>query len=453
MSERLFGTDGIRAIPGEHPLVPELVRKVAYLAGSMFRNGAASEPPKVLIGRDTRDSGDKVARWLVEGLAAAGCQAVDLGVIPTPALANLVPRWRAACGIVISASHNPPEFNGIKFFAPTGLKLDPDSERRIETQLASLPDGQRPAGRPAPTLHRGEDAERDYLDFLRSTFPPSLDLSGLKVVLDCANGAACRVGPRLLKSLGATVIPIGISPSGFNINLGFGALETEAMRREVVRQGADAGVALDGDADRAVFADEHGHAADGDVVLSLAAPYLKSRGLLRGDKVVATVMSNFGLLKFLERCGIGTIQVPVGDRSVTEALMRERLSLGGEASGHIVFARYAPTGDGLLTAIQTLAILRAERRPLSHFRKRLTLYPQILKNVPVRQKVPFDELPRFQKRLKELENGMRGQGRLLVRYSGTEPLLRILVEGPKKAALQKLVQDILTAYKKETHEP
>ena len=453
MSERLFGTDGVRGIPGEGALAPSMVRRIAFAAASHLKarrvnHGGAA--PEILLARDTRHSGPALARSLIEGFSEAGCATVDIGVIPTPSLAQLTPRWGAAAGVMISASHNPPEFNGIKFFDARGLKLGEDAELEIE-KLALEFDPPRPApgGPRPPTIHRTEDAERDYLDFLRSTFPPSLDLDGMKVVLDAANGAAYRLGPRLFKSLGASVTALGCSPSGHNINLGSGALDTESLRAAVVKAGADIGVALDGDADRCILVDEEGRACDGDVILSAAAAFFKSRGVLRNDKVVVTVMSNFGLLAFLKERGIEAVQVPVGDRSVTEAVVKEDLSLGGENSGHIIFSRCSLTGDGLLTALQALAVLRTEGRPLSHYRRALRLFPQILKNVPVERKVPLEELPHFQTRLAELSRSLKGRGRIFVRYSGTEPVLRILVEGPSRDELKPIVSSILSAYKKE----
>jgi phosphoglucosamine mutase len=287
------------------------------------------------------------------------------------------------------------------------------------------------------------------LDFLRSTFPAHLDLSGKKIAVDCANGAAYRIAPRLLELLGARVFPLGIKPNGSNINRGFGALETQAMQKEVRRRGCDYGVSFDGDADRAILADRSGVLCDGDVILSMAATDLRSRGLLNRNKVVLTVMANYGLIQFFKEQGIGVEIVPVGDRNVTEAIERENLSLGGEASGHIVFRRFGPTGDGMLTALQTLSILAGSGKPLSYFRKQYRTYPQILRNIRTENRVPLEDLPEMQKCIRECERHLRGKGRVFVRYSGTEPLIRILVEGPELVAVRRLSEKIAVTFNRE----
>ena len=452
MSSELFGTDGIRGIPGRYPLVPDLVRKLGFVAsGVMLRRGGRpgplnGSPPPILIGRDSRASGAALSRQLAQGFAKAGCAAIDAGVIPTPALSYLVPRRGVLFGAMVSASHNPAEFNGIKFFTRDGFKMGPDLEKRIEAGLESAQD----PGSGSPRLIDGAAAAaRDYADFLRSTFPVDLDLRGKKIAVDCANGAASKIAPRLLRSLGADVFAVGCSPDGTNINRRCGALDTRALCREVRRRGCACGVAFDGDADRAVFADERGRPCDGDLLLSMLAADLREKRLLRGGTVVLTVMSNYGLIRWLGGLGIKTVTVPVGDRNVTEAIEKERLSLGGESSGHIVLRRFAPTGDGLLTALQILAILVREGRPLSAFRERYRAYPQVLRNVRVDRRVPLEDLPETGRRIRAGEERLRGAGRVFVRYSGTEPLLRILVEGPRAAEVRGIAEEIASVFSKE----
>lgn len=441
----LFGTDGVRGIPGEGPLTPAGVRKLGQLAAQAFLRRTPKEAPFALLGRDTRDSGPALARQLADGFAAAGVRLVDLGVVPTPAVSYLAPRRGALAGIVVSASHNPPEFNGIKFFGPDGKKSSPDVEAEVERRI----------GKAADPKVRGAKADTDasgageYLDFLRSTVPPHETLEGLKVVFDGSNGAAAAFGAPLLRALGATVYEIGCRPNGRNINTGCGAMETDFLRREVLRRKAHCGVAVDGDADRCVLSDEKGRLLDGDALIALSALHLQEEGLLHGDSVVLTVMSNLGLVDFLRKQGIGSIQVPVGDKHVTEALERGDLMLGGENSGHVVFRRFAPTGDGLLTALQTLAAWRARGGPLSRVRSLYRVYPQQLTNVRVSRRVPLEDLPGFQLELARAERLLKDSGRVFVRYSGTEPLLRILVEAEDGGLTKALSGKLAEAFKRE----
>ena len=461
---QLFGTDGVRGIPGQYPLVPDFMRKLGLVSAQLLReqrlkaapagssaarcrqpdgNGA---PPLILLGRDPRASGVALGRSLIQGFTKAGCVTADLGVLPTPALSYLTPRRGALCGAIISASHNPAEFNGVKLFTSDGFKMAPELEDEIERRIPKAAD----PGAGAPQSRISDpDAVARYLDFLRGTFPAESDLSGLRVVVDCANGAASELAPRLLSGLGASVFAIGCRPDGANINRGCGALDTGAMRREVVRRRAHCGVSFDGDADRALFADETGTLVDGDALICMAALDLHARGMLAGGAVVLTVMSNFGLLEFLRRHGVRTVSVPVGDRNVTEAIEEHGLSLGGENSGHIVFRRYSPTGDGMLTALQALSILVRSGRPLSWFRARYRPYPQILTNVRIHRRVPLERLPLTRASIHRAELRLKGHGRVLVRYSGTEPLVRVLVEGPDRAVCQKLSKDIIAEFQAE----
>ncbi|MBI5623478.1 MAG: phosphoglucosamine mutase [Elusimicrobia bacterium] len=446
----LFGTDGVRGIPGKPPLLPETVRSIARAAASVLlrrRQGGNGGRPFVVMGRDTRASGPALGRELVRGFSSAGCRTVDLGVAPTPAVSYLASRLGSLAGVTVSASHNPAEFNGIKFFMGSGLKMPESLEAEVEALV----------GRPAPSGSRAALPAEDgrgfmerYSDFLRSVFPAHLDLSGMRIVADCAHGAAAAIAPALLEGLGAEVFRIGCSPDGYNINEGCGALETETMRRAVLKHRAHAGVSFDGDADRAIFCDERGRIADGDALIALAALRLAALGVLRRDKVVVTIMTNLGLIRFLEGRGIASVTVPVGDRNVSDAIEAEGLSLGGEASGHVIFRCFAPTGDGIVTALETLAAVRESGRPFSRALPAYRVFPQLLKNVPVERKVPIKSLPGFQRRIRGYEDRMKGFGRIVVRYSGTEPLFRIMVEGPDAALVRRVTADLTQAYLHES---
>jgi phosphoglucosamine mutase len=444
---RLFGTDGVRGIPGRYPLVPETVGEIACRAARLLMARDPSAPKVVLMGRDTRGSGVVIGRWLRDGFAAAGCRTIDLGVLPTPGVAYLTPRLNVLAGAVISASHNPAQFNGIKFFTADGYKMAPELEDAIELDLS-------PQGR-ASRLARGGPAQngaplvRRYVDFLRSTFPATRDLNGVRLVVDCGHGAAARIAPALFESLGAQVFTVGCSPDGRNINAECGALFTERMRALVRRHKAHCGVSFDGDADRAIFADEKGEVLDGDAIICLAALELRRQGLLHRDKVVLTVMSNFGLIKFLAGQGISAVSVPVGDRNVTQAIEAEGLSLGGEASGHIVFRRFASTGDGMLTALQVLAAWRERGGAMSACRKLFKPVPQIIKNIPVARKVPLERLPRLKAMTRACERALAGEGRVFLRYSGTEPLLRIMIEGPNHDRIAGMARQLAETFLSE----
>lgn len=455
--ERLFGTDGVRGIPGKAPLIPETIRDIAELAARLMLsrgvNTGNGTGPFIVMGRDTRASGPQIAKSLVKGFSAAGVRTLDLGVVPTPGVSYLAPALGALCGVVISASHNPAQFNGIKFFDPLGFKMDPASEDQIERRLSTgwLSKAPKP-GRPAPSkpVENGAEHVGRYVDFLRSTFPSTLDLAGMRIVVDCANGASSALAAALFESLGADVRCVSCKPDGKNINADCGALFPTAMQRLVVKEKADCGVCFDGDADRAIFSDEKGALMDGDAIICLSALRLRRLGLLRQDKVVLTVMSNFGFLRFLREEGIGVVTVPVGDRNVTEAIEKEGLSLGGESSGHIIFRRFAATGDGMLTALQTLAALRESGKPLSSHRKSFHPYPQVLQNLEVERKTPLESLKGLKALIASCEKELAGDGRVLVRYSGTEPVLRIMLEGPSQARIKEMARAIAAGYLQET---
>jgi phosphoglucosamine mutase len=449
---RLFGTDGVRGIPGKAPLLPRTVELIAYHgARALMRRGGVTpngSRPRIALGRDTRGSGPALARSLARGFAAAGVETLDLGVIPTPGVSYLTPRLGCFGGVVVSASHNPAEYNGIKFFDALGFKMAPALERDVEARVAVGRPLPRAAGSAKPVDGRAHAAL--YADFLRSAFPATLDLAGTRLVVDCANGAAAAFAPGLLRSLGAEVIPVGVKPDGRNINKGCGALAADNMGREVRRRGADAGVAFDGDADRALVCDERGALLDGDAVIGAAATRLLARGSLRGGKVALTVMSNYGLIRFLNGKGVDVVTTPVGDRHVTEAIEREGLSLGGENSGHVVFRDFAPTGDGMLTALQTLAAWRESGKPMSALRKLYPPTPQTLLALHVVRKPELEGLKRTGAEIERASKSLTGRGRVFVRYSGTEPVLRVLVEGPSRAENKKIAGAIAKIYLSET---
>lgn len=454
--EKIFGTDGVRGIPGRYPLLPALVSRMAYQAARLLMRKAGvhvnGSGPSVLMARDTRGSGPALCRELVRGFSAAGARTIDLGVAPTPAVSYLIPRLGALCGVVVSASHNPAQFNGIKFFTRDGCKMAPELEDAIERELPAEGAEPRPLPR-APLLRQdGPGWIESYVDFLRSTFPPMADLEGMTIVVDCAHGAASRIAPALLESLGARVIAVGCKPNGSNINDGRGALHPEEMSRVVRRERADAGICFDGDADRCLFCDEGGRMLDGDALIGLSALYLQRQGLLWSNKLVLTVMSNLGLIRFLEERGISAVCVPVGDRNVTEAIDRESLSLGGENSGHIIFRGFSCTGDGLLTALQTLAALKASGKPLSWHRRSYRATPQIIKNLKIERagKPPLKDLPGLAALIRRCEKRLKGEGRVFVRYSGTEPLLRIMIEGPRLAVIKGMARQLARTYLAET---
>ncbi len=447
--ERLFGTDGIRGIPGEYPFIPSFLRSLGAIAAKLLPREKLFSPngsmPTILIGRDTRASGPMILKNLAVGIGSK-MRMVDCGVIPTPAISYLVPRLKAAGGIVISASHNPAEFNGIKFFDSRGLKISADLEQRIEKAVKKY-SALKFLGK--PVLENGEIYEKEYLDFLKSVFPVALDLSKITLVLDSANGASYKIARPLFESLGAKVHCLGVSPNGYNINRGCGALETGPLKTAVSAFKADIGIAFDGDADRAVFCDEKGRIKDGDFVLALAALRMQKWGLLKKQCVVLTTMSNIALEKFLSERGMTTLSVGVGDRHVTQALEKNDLSLGGEPSGHIVFRRFLRTGDGMLTAVETLAALAESKKPFSRMLQDFKPFPQVIENVKVSSKVALESLPHFQEELKKQETALKGRGRLFIRYSGTEPLLRIMVEGPKLNWVREIAKNIALAYHKD----
>ena len=450
-STRLFGTDGIRGHFGEPPLDRPTVTALAVQLAATLRERGNGAPPKVVLGGDTRESTPEICRWLAAGLTAGGIDVRYAGVIPTPGVAYLAWETGAAAGVVVSASHNPYPDNGIKLIDPQGTKWSDEDELALELRLqgylaggpADVPD--LPEDRPAvdPGLREL------YLRHLAATLPEGRPLDGLKVVLDTGNGAASTYAGDLFERLGARVILLHAAPDGRNVNEGCGSTAPAGMAARVVAEGADLGAAFDGDADRCILADETGAVRDGDAILYLWATCLHRSGRLNPPKIVATSMSNLGLERALAAEGIGIVRCNVGDRYVVEAMRREGILLGGEQSGHIVQSHLASTGDGLLTAIQMAFVRHQDGRPLSEMLAPFRRYPQVLLNVRVKRKVDFKALPIVTTAARSVEDRLGDDGRLVLRYSGTEPLARIMIEGPEQATIDSLAEELAVAIRGE----
>ena len=439
MTRKFFGTDGIRGLTNSEPLTPQTALIVGQAAGAHFLRG--DHRHRVVIGKDTRLSGYMMESALVAGFTSVGMDVVLLGPMPTPAVAMLTTSMRADLGVMISASHNPFCDNGIKLFGPDGYKLSDEAEQAIEARIEDKPKLAKPEmiGR----AKRIDDARGRYVHHAKSTFPERLRLDGLKVVLDCANGAAYHVAPEALWELGAEVIPIGVSPDGLNINASCGSTHPQHLQETVVASGADIGLALDGDADRLVVVDEKGNLVDGDQMMALIALDRRKRDQLKGA-VVATVMSNLGLERCLGETGIAMVRTQVGDRYVLEEMRRSGCNVGGEQSGHIILADYSTTGDGLVAALQVLAALVDSGQPASEVLRQFEPLPQLLKNVRFNGGAPLEN-ETVKKRIAEAERELEGRGRLLIRKSGTEPLIRVMAEGEDQALVERVVDDICEA--------
>ena len=428
MKKRLFGTDGLRGHVNIHPMTADVALRLGLAAGTYFRTGERRH--RVVIGKDTRRSGYVFEYALASGLCAMGMDVFLIGPLPTPAVAFLTHNMRADLGIVISASHNPFHDNGIKLFDKQGWKL-PDA---VEDQISEMVlDSARKWKYPAPDkvghAYKIDDAPGRYIVHLKNSFPSNLTLDGLRVVIDCANGANYKVGPLALEELGAEVIRLGTEPNGLNINLNCGSLSPEFTAEKVRETRADIGLALDGDADRLIVIDETGAMLDGDQIMALCANDMINRGKLRNNVLVSTLMSNMSLEVFLRERGCKLIRTPVGDRYVVEAMREHDAALGGEQSGHLIFMDHSTTGDGLLAALQILRIMRERGCPLSELAGQLQLFPQALINVVVERKIPLDSCKPLQTALKKAEQNLGPDGRVFLRYSGTEPLCRVMVEG------------------------
>lgn len=440
---KYFGTDGIRGRVGIWPITPEFVLKLGWAVGKVLaRQGYG----KVLIGKDTRISGYMFESVLESGLSAAGIDTRLLGPMPTPAIAYLTRTLRAQAGIVISASHNPYYDNGIKFFSAQGTKL-PDSlelaiEEQIEQQMTTVESAE--LGKAV----RVDDAPGRYIEFCKSTVSSDILLSGLKIVVDCANGATYHIAPNVLRELGADVIEIGVEPNGLNINLECGATHPETLRQKVLEHKADLGIALDGDGDRVVMIDHTGYVLDGDELLYIIVQDRALDGSLSGG-VVGTVMSNLGFEQALNKIGIDFVRVPVGDRYIMSELISRKWHIGGEPSGHIVCMRFTTTGDGIITALQVLAAMRHQQKSLAEMRLGFTKFPQVLLNVKVAQQNGSLEKPSIQQAVKAVEGELAGRGRVLLRRSGTEPLIRIMVEGEDAKHVKTLAEQLASVVQQE----
>ncbi|MCK6534531.1 MAG: phosphoglucosamine mutase [Polyangiaceae bacterium] len=442
---RLFGTDGIRGKANVPPMTPELVVRLGRAIALVARRDAG-RAPRIVIGKDTRLSGYMLETALEAGICAMGGRVLLTGPMPTPAVANLTQSMRADAGVVISASHNPYDDNGIKIFGPDGFKLADEREAEIERLLDDAALDQRPCtGERVGRAERIDDATGRYIVYAKNAFPKELTLNGLKVVVDAAHGAAYRVAPLVFSELGAEVTAIGVTPNGKNINKACGALHPAAMVREVLKRQAHIGIALDGDADRVIIADERGQIVDGDAVMALCATRMLKAGKLNGGTVVATVMSNMGLDRALAPLGGRVERTAVGDRYVVECMRKNGYAFGGEQSGHLVFLEHATTGDGVVGALQVLAVMVAEERPLSELAHVMEKVPQLLENVVLPMRRPIDEMPELTREIRRVEAELGRDGRVLVRWSGTEPKLRLMVEGPDMSRLEAVVRTMADA--------
>ena len=436
---RLFGTDGIRGTANSDPMTAETALRLGQAAGFRFTRG--SHRHRVVIGKDTRLSGYMIEPALTAGFISAGMDVTLVGPLPTPAIAMLTRSLRADLGVMISASHNPYEDNGIKLFGPDGVKLSDATEIEIEVLMASSNGDRLAAPGSLGRASRLEDAAGRYIEAAKGSFPRGLRLDELKIVVDCAHGAAYRVAPTVLWELGATVVPIGVSPDGFNINRGCGSTVPEYLCAHVVEHGAHLGIALDGDADRLLMADEKGELIDGDKILALIAQSWANSGRLRGDGIVATVMSNLGLERYLAAHGLAMHRTKVGDRYVAERMREAGMNVGGEQSGHVILSDFATTGDGLLAALQVLAVIVEQRRSAAEVCRVFTPLPQRLKNVRFSGPSPMHD-KRVRQAIAAATAELNGSGRLLIRESGTEPLLRVMAEAEDEELVSRVVDEL-----------
>ncbi len=445
MDKKLFGTDGVRGVANIEPMTTEMAMQLGRAAAFVFKKDV-NRRHRVVIGKDTRLSGYMIENAMVAGICSMGVDVLIVGPLPTPGIAFLTTSMRADAGVVISASHNPYQDNGIKFFSGTGYKLPDELELKIEDLIINHRlDELRPIADEVGKAYRISDAIGRYIVFLKNTFPKDLDLQGLRIVLDCAHGAGYKVAPAVLTELGAEVIPIGVKPNGMNINEGCGSMHPEVMAEKVCEYRADLGIALDGDADRVIFVDEKGEEVDGDHIMALCGTELIKAGQLKKKTVVATVMSNMGLDIAMKKVGGKVIRTDVGDRYVVEEMLKGGYNLGGEQSGHMIFLDHNTTGDGILSALQVLAIVQRSGKKLSELAQVMTSLPQVLVNVQVRKKADLKKIAPIKKVIDETEAELGDKGRVLIRYSGTEPLLRVMIEGEDQARIEVLAERIAGA--------
>ncbi len=441
MTKKLFGTDGVRGIANKHPMTTEMAMQLGRAAAYVFKHD--NRRSRIVIGKDTRLSGYMIENALAAGICSMGVDVLLVGPLPTPGIAFITASMRADAGVVISASHNPYQDNGIKFFARDGFKLPDELELKIEDLFFSERiDSLRPTAEEVGKAFRVDDAIGRYIVFLKNTFPRELDLTGLKIVLDCAHGAAYRVAPAVLEELGAQVFAYGVKPDGTNINAGCGSTHPEVISRAVLEHGADIGIALDGDADRCIFVDEHGSEVDGDHIMAICSIEMLKCDKLPQNTVVATVMSNMGLDIALRKAGGRIIKTDVGDRYVVEEMRRNGYRFGGEQSGHMIFLEHNSTGDGIISALQILAIQQKSGKSLSELASVMQSLPQVLVNVRVRERRAIDQLPDVQRLIEDVERRLGDTGRVLIRYSGTEPLMRIMLEGQDQDEITGMANQI-----------
>ncbi|MGD9851246.1 MAG: phosphoglucosamine mutase [Nitrospirales bacterium] len=443
---KLFGTDGVRGVANLDPMTSEMAMKLGRAAGHVFRNREGRH--QIVIGKDTRISGYMLESALTSGLCSMGVDVLLVGPLPTPAIAFLTRSLRADAGVMISASHNPYQDNGIKFFSHDGMKLPDEAEHRIEDLILSNEiEHIRPTAEAIGKAFRIDDAAGRYIEYVKRSLPRDMDFQGLRVVLDCANGAAYHVCPKVIRELGAKVWVMGADPDGLNINDGCGAVHPERLQQMVRDRKADIGIALDGDADRAIFVCEQGTVIDGDHAMAAFALDLKRQGRLRHDTIVGTVMSNFGFELAMKEAGITLVRTPVGDRYILERMVKDNFNLGGEQSGHMIFLDYHTSGDGLISGLQMLKLMKRSGKPLSELANCMKAVPQILLGVKVPHKPDLQTLPALQAVIQEKERQLNGTGRILIRYSGTEPLLRVMVEGQDAVVIKTIAEDLVNVLK------
>jgi phosphoglucosamine mutase len=449
-TRHLFGTDGIRGVANRDPMTAEMALRLGQAVAQRFRH--AERRGRIVIGKDTRLSGYMLESALQAGIVSAGADVMLVGPLPTPGIAFITWSMRADAGVVISASHNPYQDNGIKIFAADGFKLPDDVEADLERRMEAIgggDDGTRAAPDAIGKAVRIDDAVGRYVQFLKHALPKTLTLEGTKIVVDCSNGAAYHVAPQVFRELGAEVVEQNVAPDGRNINLGCGALHPEGMAAEVRRSGAQLGVALDGDADRLILSDENGQIVDGDQVMAILGTRMLRQRQLPAQTVVATVMSNLGLERALATEGGKLLRTAVGDRYVVETMREGGFTLGGEQSGHIIFLDHATTGDGIVAALRVLAVMVAERRPLSELARVMTRYPQVLLNFAVAHKRPLDEMPAVQRLIARVERDLGTEGRIVVRYSGTESKARVMIEGTSEVGIRAQATEIAQMLQRE----
>ena len=445
---KLFETDGVRGIANEYPMTPEMAMQIGQAVSYILKK--KGHRPRIVIGKDTRLSGYMLESALVAGITSMGADAINIGPLPTPGIAFITTNLDADAGIVISASHNPFEDNGIKIFSKTGFKLADEQEIDIEELIFSEKISQKLSpSTEVGKAYRETDAPGRYIVFLKQTFPKSLSLEGMKIVIDCANGATYKVAPLLFKEMRADLTALNTDPDGMNINLNCGALHPEGLAKKVLQSSADIGLAFDGDGDRLIVVDEKGSIVSGDQIMAICTVDLKEEGILRNNTLVTTVMSNMGLSIALEKMGVKQVKSKVGDRYVLEEMLKKDAVIGGEDSGHLLFLDHHTTGDGILSALQLLSVMKKKNKPLSELANIMKVFPQVTVNVDVKSKPPIEEQREIMDAIKEVEKALGNEGRVLVRYSGTQTMCRVMVEGPTQKETEEFAGSIAEVIKKK----